>query len=88
MLLNTTSHKDTLHADTGLMILMIWMSTTSGHRLIDKTMGRPQVISRALRTLLAPMIFILSIAVIVFRNDYAISIWLLLIILEVAALVY
>jgi len=38
-------------AVTGLMILVIWVFTSSGHRLIDKTMGRPQVVSLALRAL-------------------------------------
>ena len=73
---------------TGLMILVIWLYAASGHRLIDKTMSRAQIIFLALRALLLPTIFILSIAVIVFRNDYAIYIWLLVIILEVADLVY
>jgi uncharacterized membrane protein len=73
---------------TGLMILVIWVYAASRHRLIDKTMGRPEIISLALRALLVPTIFMLSIAIIVFRNDYAIYVWLLLIVLEVADLVY
>ncbi len=73
---------------TGLMILVIWVYAASGHRLIDKTMDRSHIISLALRALLAPLIFLLSIAVIAFRNDYAIYIWLLVIILAVADLVY
>lgn len=77
-----------IQAVTGLMILVIWVYAASGHRLIDKTMGRPQIISLALSALLAPMIFILSIAVIVFRNDYDIYFWLLVITLEVVDLVY
>ncbi|HEX6553615.1 MAG TPA: hypothetical protein VF026_12690 [Ktedonobacteraceae bacterium] len=44
-------------------------------------------ISIALRALLTPMIFILSIAIILFRNDLAIFIWLLVIVLEVADLI-
>ncbi len=73
---------------TGLMILVIWVYAASRHRLIDVTMDRSHIISLALRALLAPMIFILSIAVIVYRNDLAIYIWLLGIILLVADLVY
>jgi uncharacterized membrane protein len=73
---------------TGLMILVIWVYAASRHRLIDMTMSRPYIISLALRALLAPMIFILSLAVIVYRNDLAIYIWLLVIILLVADLVY
>lgn len=73
---------------TGLMILVIWLYAASRHRLIDVTMDRSHIISLALRALLAPMIFILSIAVILFRNEYVIYFWLLAIILLVADLVY
>jgi len=75
-------------AVTGLMLLVIWFYAAKGHRLIDKGMERSQIISIALRALLTPMIFILSIAIILFRNDYAISIWLLVILVEVADLIY
>ena len=77
-----------IQAVTGLMILVIWVYVASGHRLIDKTMGRPQIIFLALSALLAPMIFILSLAVIIFSNDYDIYFWVLVIILEVADQVY
>ena len=73
---------------TGLMILVIWVYAASKHRLIDATMDRSHIISLALRALLAPMIFLFSIAVIIYRNDYIIYIWLLAIILLVADLVY
>jgi len=75
-------------AVTGLMILVIWVYAATRHRLIVLSMSRPQIISLALRALLTPVIFILSIAVIVFHNDYAIYIWLLVIILEVVDLLY
>jgi len=42
----------------------------------------------ALRALLIPMIFLLSMAIIVFRNDLAFYFWLLVIVLEVADLLY
>jgi len=67
---------------------VVWVYAATRHRLIDKTMSRPQIISLALRALLTPVIFILSIAVIVFHNNYAIYIWLLVIILEVVDLLY
>ena len=73
---------------TGLMLLVIWGYAAKGHRLIDTSMDRLQIISIALRALLVPVIFILSIAVILFHNDYAIYFWLLVIVLEVADLVY
>lgn len=73
---------------TDLMLLVIWLHAAQGHRLIDKSIERSQIISIALRVLLTPMIFILSIAIILFRNDYALSIWLLVIVVEVADLVY
>jgi uncharacterized membrane protein len=73
---------------TGLMILVIWWYAASGHRLIDRTMDRFEILTFALRALLIPMIFLLSIAIIVFRHDLAFSFWLLVIILEVADLIY
>ncbi len=73
---------------TDLMLLVIWLYAAQGHRLIDKSMERSQIVSIALRTLLTPMIFILSIALILLRNNYAISIWLLVIVVEVADQVY
>ena len=75
-------------AATGLMLLVIWWYAARGHRLIDTTMDRFDIRFFALRALLAPMIFLLSIAIILFRNDLAVYFWLLVIILEVAALVY
>lgn len=73
---------------TGLMLLATWLYAARGHRLIDKSIGRSQITFVALRTLLTPMIFILSIAIIFFRNDYAFYIWLLVIVVEAADLVY
>ncbi len=75
-------------AFTGLMLLVIWWYAAKGHRLIDKSMDRFEIVSFALRALLVPMIFILSIAIILFRNDLAFYFWLLVIVLEVADLVY
>ena len=70
------------------MLLVIWWYAAKGHRLIDKSMERFEIILFALRALLVPMIFILSIAIILFRNDLAFYFWMLIIILEVADLVY
>src|SRR5438874_5902726 len=75
-------------AATGLMLLVIWWYAAKGHRLIDTTLGRFEIMSFALRALLVPMIFLLSIAIILFRNDLAIYFWLLVIVLEIADLVY
>jgi hypothetical protein len=55
-----------------------------GHRLIDKAMERSHIISIALCALLTLMIFLLSIAIILYHTDYAISLWLLAILFEVA----
>jgi len=75
-------------AATGLMLLVIWWYAAKGHRLIDTSMDRFEIISFALRALLVPMIFLLSIAIILFRNDLAIYFWLLVIVLEIADLIY
>ena len=70
------------------MLLVIWWYAAKGHRLIDKTMDRYTILTFALRALLVPMIFLLSIAIIFFRNDLAIYFWLLVIVLEMADLIY
>ncbi|MGZ3625609.1 MAG: hypothetical protein ACXVB7_21220, partial [Ktedonobacteraceae bacterium] len=75
-------------AATGLMLLVIWWYAAKGHRLIDKTMDRFEMTFFAFRALLIPMVFILSIAIILFRNDLAFYFWLLVIGVEVVDLVY
>jgi uncharacterized membrane protein len=75
-------------AATGLMLLVIWWYAAKRHRLIDRTMERFEIMFFALRALLVPMVFILSIAIILFRNDLAFYFWLLVLVLEVADLVY
>jgi uncharacterized membrane protein YdbT with pleckstrin-like domain len=70
------------------MLIVIWWYATKGHRLIDTTMDRFEIMFFALRALLVPMIFLLSIAIILFHNDLAFYFWLLVIVLEVADLVY
>ncbi len=73
---------------TGLMLLVIWWYAAKGHRLIDKSMDRFEIMFFAFRALLIPMVFILSIAIILFRNDLAFYFWLLVIGVEVIDLVY
>jgi TMEM175 potassium channel family protein len=73
---------------TGLMLLVIWGYAAIGHRLIDRAMDGFDIMTFALRALLIPLIFILSIAIIVYRHDLVFSFWLLVILLEVADLVY
>jgi hypothetical protein len=70
------------------MLLVIWWYAATGHRLIDTTMDRFEIMTFAMRALLVPMIFLLSIAIIVFRNDLAFYFWLLVIVLEVVDLFY
>src|SRR2546427_10767591 len=57
-------------------------------RLIDKTMDRFEIMFFAFRALLVPIIFILSIAIILFRNNIVIYFWLLVIVVEVVDLIY
>ena len=73
---------------TGLMLLVIWWYAASGHRLIDKSTSRYEIRFFALRAFLVPIIFLLSIAIILFRTDLAIYFWLLVIVAEGADLVY
>ena len=70
------------------MLLVIWWYAAKGHRLIDKTMDRFEIIFFAFRALLVPIIFILSIAIILFRNNIVIYFWLLVIVVEVIDLIY
>src|SRR6266567_3893265 len=70
-------------AATGLMLLVIWWYAAKGHRLIDKTMDRFEIMFFAFRALLVPIIFILSIAIILFRNNIVIYFWLLVIVVKV-----
>jgi uncharacterized membrane protein len=73
---------------TGLMLLVIWWYAARDHRLIDTTMDRFAIMTFAFRALLIPMIFLLSIAIIVFRKDLAFYFWLLVILLEIIDLLY
>ena len=70
------------------MLLVIWWYAAKGHRLIDNSMDRFEIMFFAFRALLVPIIFILSTAVILFRNNLVFYFWLLVIVLEVADLVY
>ena len=70
------------------MLLVIWWYAARGHRLIDETMNRFEIMFFAFRALLVPMVFLLSVAIILFRNDLAIYFWLLVIVLEVADLLH
>ena len=74
-------------AATGLMLLVIWWYAAKGHRLIDKSMDRFEIMFFAFRALLVPIIFILSIAIILFRNNIVIYFWLLVIVVEVVDLI-
>jgi hypothetical protein len=51
-------------------------------------MDRFEITTFAFRALLIPMIFLLSVAIILFRKDLAFYFWLLVIVLEVADLIY
>jgi hypothetical protein len=73
---------------TGLMLLAIWLYAAWRRRFVDTSMERSQIAFMALRTFLTPLIFLLSIAVIFFRTDFAIYFWLLVIVLEAVDLIY
>ena len=73
---------------TGLMLLAIWLYAAWRRRFVDTSMERSQIAFMALRTFLTPLIFLLSIAVIFYRTDFAIYFWLLVIVLEAVDLIY
>ncbi len=64
------------------MLLVIWWYAAQGQRLIDTSINRSQIVTVTLRAFLTPMIFLVSIAVIIFRYDYTIYVWLLVIVVE------
>jgi uncharacterized membrane protein len=72
----------------GLMLLSIWIYAARGHRLIDQSMDRSSIRSIGWSTVAMPMLFVLSIAILFFRNEFAVPLWLLLIALEAGALLY
>ena len=51
-------------------------------------MSRSHIISISMRALVTPLLFLLSITIIFYRNDYAISLWVLVIVVEVIDLIY
>ncbi len=55
------------------MLLVIWAYAANGLWLIDKEMERSHIISDSLHSLLTQMIFLLSLAIIFYRNDNVIS---------------
>jgi uncharacterized membrane protein len=83
----TTSLYAANQALCGLMLLVIWIYAARGHRLISLAMDRARILSVAWRALLAPLLFLLSIAVLLFQNDYAVPLWLVVIGVELALLI-
>lgn len=75
-------------AITGLMLLFVWLYAERGHRLIDKAMSASQITSLSLHILWVPIIFILSLGVILLRNSYTIYSWLLVIAVNIVGLIY
>jgi uncharacterized membrane protein len=69
---------------TGLMLLVIWAYAAQRHRLIDQAMDRAQTIAIARRALIMPLLFLLSIALVFYRDSYAFPLWLLVIAVEIA----
>jgi hypothetical protein len=68
------------------MLLVIWLYAACRHWLIDPTMSTAPIISPAKNALLPPVIFLLWLGVISFRNDTTVYIWLLMSVLEAADL--
>jgi hypothetical protein len=60
-------------AFTSLILLMMWLHAARGHRHIATSMERSHLISISLQAFLTQMIFLLSIAIMVLRNDSVLS---------------
>jgi hypothetical protein len=60
-------------AFTRLILLVMWVHAARGHRHIDTSMERSHLISIGLHAFLTQMIFLLSIAIMVVRNDPVLS---------------
>jgi uncharacterized membrane protein len=71
----------------GLMILVIWIYAAQGRRLISPAMDQASVIGISWRAFVAPMLFLLSMAVLIFRNDYAVPLWLVVIGVELVLII-
>jgi uncharacterized membrane protein len=84
----TAEYYNSTQAATGLMLFFIWLYAVRGRRLIDKTMHTSQITSLTLHVLWTPMLFILSLGAVLFRNNYTIYTWLLVLILNMADLIY
>jgi uncharacterized membrane protein len=72
----------------GLMLLAIWIYAALGHRLIDPAMATSDILSIAWRTVAMPVLFILSIAILFFRNNFAVPFWLLVIVVELGVMIF
>jgi uncharacterized membrane protein len=72
----------------GVMILVIWIYAAQGHRLISPAMDQADAVTIAWSAFVAPLLFLLSMAVVIFRNDYAVPLWLVVIGAELALIIY
>jgi uncharacterized membrane protein len=84
----TAEYYTSIQAVTGLMLLFTWLYAARGHRLIDKTIRGSQITSLTLHVLWTPVIFILSLGTVLFSNNYTIYTWLLVLVLNLADLIY
>ena len=63
---------------TGIFIILIWWYASSGHRLVDKRLDPLLIREHVERSLIGPIIFLLSIAIAFFQPLVAEFTWLLI----------
>ena len=75
-------------AACGVLLLAIWVYAALGHRLIDPSMSPSSILFIAWRTVAMPGLFVLSIAILFFRHDYGIPLWLVIVVVEIGMMMY
>jgi len=63
-------------AATGLLLTLLWLYASYHYRLIDQTLGQHSIRMATIRSLITPVIFLLSVPVAYFSRDIAIYMWL------------
>jgi len=63
-------------AAAGLLLTLLWLYASYHYRLIDPALGQHSIRMATIRSLITPVIFLLSVPVAYFSRDIAICMWL------------